>query len=102
MTGRTDGKGIYTRLSELEDNIEDGTLIELPCKEFNPAYFITQDEDGNEEIVRTHHWEWAVFARICGKPYYSMQGDQIFEYGEDVFATEEEAEARLAELSGNA
>ena len=28
----TDGDEIYERLAELEDKIEQGTLIELPCK----------------------------------------------------------------------
>ena len=31
---------IYNRLSELEDKIENGTLVELPCKVGDTVYFI--------------------------------------------------------------
>ena len=34
---------IYTRLQELEDKIENGTLIELPCKVGDIVYEICKD-----------------------------------------------------------
>lgn len=36
---------IYTRLQELEDKIENGTLIELPCKVGDDAYFVVKHEE---------------------------------------------------------
>ena len=90
----------YIRLAELEDKIENGLLCELPFKDWDNAYFIAQDGSGKPYVLSTHHWEWVVFARICGKSYMSMSDDQIFEYGEDVFSTKEEAERQIANLFG--
>lgn len=100
LTGRTDRKALYYRLALLEDMIEDGLLIDVPMKDWDEAYFIAQDGGGKPYLLRTHHWEWVVFARICGKDYTAMDDSQLFENGEDVFPTKEEAEARLAELRG--
>ena len=88
------------RLAELEDRIEKGLLIDLPMKDWDKAYFIAQDESGKPYVLSTHHWDWVVFARICGKSYMSMNYDQIFEWGEDVFSTKEEAERQIANLFG--
>ena len=88
------------RLAELEDKIEKGVLIDLPMRDWDNAYFVAQDGSGKPYVLSTHHWEWVVFARICGKSYMSMSGDQIFEYGEDMFSTKEEAERQIANLFG--
>ena len=67
----------YIRLAELEDKIEDGTLIE--------RYFIQEDE------------------LPSGKIWYNVcEISETHCYIENQCDTREEAEARLAELLGNA
>lgn len=41
---------IYRRLAELEDKIENGTLIEVPCKVGDTVYCIYHYYDGEEDF----------------------------------------------------
>lgn len=90
----------YIRLAELEDKIENGTLIEAPCEDWDRKYFIVQERyTGKPTIVDTHHWEWYLCARLCGVYYQNIEDDTIlFDYGKDMFDTHDEAEAKLKEL----
>lgn len=92
----------FDRLGELEDKLENGTLIELPCKVGDTVYNI--------------YW-WKDVQKKCkgkdGKTYYRTERQHyvqkstfdLFDYrnfGKRVFLTKEEAEARLKELqNGN-
>jgi hypothetical protein len=66
---RCDDEGIYTRLGELEDKMEEGTLIEMP------------------RIVHPNRAEWLV--------YYQYPSG-VIQY--DICSSQAEAEARLKEM----
>lgn len=85
---------VYNRLAELEDKIENGTLIELPCKVGDTLYIIFKRQ-------------WSV---ANGTTYWNIQKTKltygnmdrvIKEYGEFVFLTREKAEKRLKELKND-
>lgn len=94
---------IAERLAELEDMIESGQMLIMPCEEFMPAYFIGTDGGAKVEVQCTHHWEWVTIAVMCGNGIvnYDPDNGQSFIFGKDMFLTEEEAEAKLAELKIN-
>ncbi len=83
LTTRAD---ILERLAELEDKIESGEMLKLPCKEGTEVYLIEKDFDGWK-----HYLEW-------NKVPFSLE--MLAQWGNYVFATEEEAEARLKEIQG--
>lgn len=88
---------IWERLAELEDKIENGTLVELPCEVGNTAYCIYNNGECDywieEELVHdfiiTHDGEIDIGTecRMIGK---------FYRYG--VFLNREEAEKKLEEL----
>lgn len=83
---------IYKRLHELEDKIEQGTLIELPCKVGDTVYVIIKAENG-----------YALLKDICdgfmikdGEVYIGLQTYNVG--ANKYYFTREEAEKRLKEL----
>lgn len=88
-----ESKIVLNRLAELEDKIEDGTLIELPCKVGDIVY---QFDNGGEiyELMILH------INIYKGKPYYETDAIDFDNraIGESIFPTKAEAEARLKEL----
>lgn len=87
------------RLRELEDKIEQGTLIELPCKVGDTVYEVFKDhippfikETKIEKIVIT---EKGLRLRLARNSFYETA---ISSLGKTVFLTREEAEKRLKEL----
>lgn len=84
-----------TRLAELEDKIENGTLIELPCKVWDTVY---QLDNGGKIYEAT-----IVSVEIYkGKPYYETCGVDFDNtaIGKSVFLTKAEAEEKIRELKG--
>ena len=91
---------IYKRLQELEDKIEKGTLIELPCKVGDWIWVVcgTISEyqisefwyDGRFFVFKCENVEYVEEHR-----YFSFFDERI---GKTVFLTREEAEKRLKEL----
>lgn len=90
---------IAKKLCDLEDKIEQGKILELPCKVGDTFYGI-QGEN--------------VFAYCCygfkygwrrGTDDYGLYALTVYEmefvWGEEAFATEEEAEAKLREMEGD-
>lgn len=90
------------RLAELEDKIENGTLIELPCKIDDIVY---------EAIKGLPIREWRITGIVYGRPYgknYVITAERIRDmahwkfwcedFGKTLFLTREEAEAKLKEL----
>lgn len=89
------------RLAELEDKIENGTLVELPCKVGDKLYLvyspygdideweITDIQIGNVKLFRLGHKGTDDYAAVLFK-----------ELGECAFLTKAEAEKRLEELRG--
>ncbi len=97
------------RLADIEDKIENGTLIELPCKVGDTLYFpqyycdsrgctmyeqsyccgckemITRERNNEKYIIATKNCKWSDIPIIGGK----------------YFVTRAEAEARLKELQEN-
>ena len=93
---KTNNIEIYNRLAELEDAIEQGTLIELPCKVGDKVYVVYSASGIQEWEVTKMVVENA--DRILLK--LGHQGTDDFnmafpnEFGECVFFTKEEAEKR--------
>lgn len=86
---------IANRLAELEDKIENGTLIELPCKVGDIVYQF----DNGGEIYEAMILDIAIYN---GKPYYETCGVDFDNraIGESISLTKAEAEAKLRELRG--
>lgn len=90
------------RLVELEDKIENGTLIELPCKVGDTVYEVFKEhrppfiqETTIEKIVIT---EKGFKLRLSRNSVYETA---ISSLGRTVFLTEAEAEAKLKELQAD-
>lgn len=91
------------RLAELEDKIEQGTLIELPCKNFG-AFPCEMGE--TVWLIYKRYWNVADKNGfwVLRKSKVSCHNKKRFsdDFGEFVFLTREEAEAKLKELqNGN-
>lgn len=86
------GDQVYTRLQELENKIEDGTLVELPCKVGDTVYTIFCNHKGELFVSET------IIEKICfnelGIYYLSLYDEPLF----DIYKTRAEAEAKLKEF----
>ena len=101
-TSTNDNRSIWNaieRLAELEDKIENGTLIELPCNVGDTVYEVFKDhippfikETKIEKIVIT---EKGLRLRLARNSFYETAVSSI---GKTLFFTSEEAEKRLKEL----
>ena len=83
---------ILQRLAELEDKIEQGTLIELPCPIRTMIYYIVR---GKKKIGFWGKWKYCY--TIMEIPF---ELEMLDAYGNNWFLTREEAEKRLLELQG--
>lgn len=84
---------ILNRLAELEDKIENRTLIELPCKVGDTIYWLTSNNEIVEAVVsriRINKYG-VVFDVFEGGCEYSM-------FNTEFFKTKAEAEQKLKEL----
>ena len=113
---------LYDRLYDLENAIEDGTLIELPCK---VGDIVWKAEENDERrliygIVKSIEYKWTPDPKTENKAvlqtYFKAFSPEVFhrvgmadkaifgfvfeftEIGESVFLTEAEARAKLEEL----
>ena len=95
---------IYKRLHELENKIEQGTLIELPCKVGDTLYYVLDYGSVKGECVCVENGK--VRAIEMRENYiwievlydYFVSKHPLRNIGETVFLTREEAEKRLKEL----
>ena len=81
------------RLGELEEKIENGTLVELPCKVGDNAV----------AIIDTFCYPNAIYNVKLKDLAYIVEdenGDVTFQHITRIFGTEAEAEAKLRELEG--
>lgn len=92
--GRITDDMLYNKLGELEDKIENGTLIELPCKVGDTVWYIKSYGFGRYQVEDTEvagfnfsKYENAIW--VVGK--YEEQLSKIYK-------TREEAEKRLNEI----
>lgn len=88
---------IIDRLAELEDKIEIGKMIELPCKIGDTIYGIVQPDDDDSYIKEC---TCRVIAVCDNGVEIAPEPDECFLDLLGVFATRAEAEARLKELKG--
>ena len=87
-------KRVYYRLRELEDKIENGTLVELPCKVGDSAM----------AIIDTLCYPNAIYNVKLKDLAYIVEdenGDVTFQHITRIFGTKAEAEARLKELDNS-
>lgn len=77
---------IYTRLAELEDKIENGTLVELPCKVDDTVYQLDNSGDIYESKIKR---------LIYDIGHIAFDDSAI---NKSIFLNKEAAEARLKEL----
>lgn len=91
---------LYERLAELEDKIENGTLIELPCKVGDTVWVITECYNNikgkNNYFINKRNIETIEFNERCMLILCNDGGHYIL--GRRTFLTREEAEAKLKEL----
>lgn len=97
-TSTSDNRSIWNaikRLAELEDKIENGTLIELPCKVRDTVWFVYETEnDGtflDEGVIRSFSIDscglWVYVVYKSGLTYWHP----VESIGERVFLTKVEA-----------
>lgn len=91
---------MYDRLAELEDLIEQGRLIELPCKVGDTIYRILPRCDNinkcsefDQHICSRSNCDWHIRETKFALNMFNYIGDYYF-------TTKEEAEAKLQELKG--
>lgn len=97
---------ILCRLAELEDKIEQGTLIELPCKVGDTIWVVDEEwghrEDGTWGSTSEMH-EGKVYSFTYYGNCLHVEDDftsNCYLWGEEAFLTREEAEKRLKYLEG--
>ena len=86
----------FNRLAELEDKIEAGTLVKLPCKVGDIVYYIWLNESVSSstiEVIKIRE-NTITFDTASGITYL------LEHLGQTVFLTKEEAEAKLKEVRG--
>lgn len=92
------------RLAELEDKIENGTLIELPCKVGDRVYAIFQDYGNKndyaffkEKVDEIRIMKKGIYVCLsCGENFHEERNADQF--GVTLFTTKEAAEAKLKKL----
>lgn len=88
---------IIERLCDLEDKIEQGKIVELPCAVGQTVYCIRYDK-ARKPFVKS--------LGVCSVTVWGKGGLTVFTTKEDswgvtAFATTEEAEAKLREIEGD-
>lgn len=82
------------RLAELEDKIENGTLVEIPCKCGDNAVAVVDTLLYSNAI-------WAVELKGLAYIVKDENGDTTFQHISRIFPTEAEALKKLKELKQN-
>lgn len=104
--GRITDDMLYNKLGEIEDKIEQETLIELPCKVGDTVYAIVRKGDisSGKYIVKPFIEKGKVRGIMVGScgfniyTYFENIGYLGIHEESEVFLTREEAEKRLEEL----
>jgi hypothetical protein len=98
-----------TRLAELEDKIENGTLIELPCKVGDKIFFVEQLVNSGEWVLCNDYSSedyivTDIYLNINKEPKFRVKNLygtlKLSDFGERAFLTKAEAEQKLKELKG--
>lgn len=85
----------YDRLAELEDKIENGTLIEVLCKAGDKVYQFDNSGEIYESEIRSIYYANKTLFYDCG--YFAFDERAI---GKNIFITKAEAEKKIKELKG--
>lgn len=88
----------YKCLTKLEDKIEQGALIELPCKVGDTVYFETYMGSVNVGICRHKVVGFKIDALVKRDGAIIATKIPITKFDKSVFLSKEEAEAKLKEL----
>lgn len=88
---------VLYRLAELEDALESGKIIRLPCKVGDTIYWISSN---NRDIIEVFVKRIALAEQDRTILYVEEKGlgEYTIMFVDDIFLTREEAEARLKEL----
>ncbi len=100
-------KEVIACLAELEDKLESGQLVELPCKVGDKLYVIEKlinsgewvlcNDFANEEYIVTN-----IYLNINKPPKFQITHlygtAKLEDFGDTIFLTREAAEAKLKEL----
>lgn len=93
---------LYRKLAEIEDKIENGTLIELPCKVGDVLYYVNKYEttprieENKVHTIEIYECMDGLTIRI-----WTQNGTFYADKMPNVFPTKTEAEAKLKELKGD-
>jgi hypothetical protein len=85
---------VYDRLYELENAIENGTLVFLPCKVDDKFWWILNKCSGEHEFVQ----EKVKQIRICDYGFCIIDYDGTGWYLNEIYFTKEAAQKALEEL----
>ena len=94
-------KKMVFRLAELEDKIENGTLVELPCKVGDVLYYVNKYEttprieENKVHTIEIYECMDGLTIRI-----WTQNGTFYADKMPNVFPTKAEAEAKLLQLKG--
>lgn len=91
------------RLAELEDKIENGTLVELPCKVGDIVYVVNSNDEIEKAVLDNYEvnklgYTLTIISKTTKGEYYLFD----FDFNKDWFLTKAEAEKKLEELKGGA
>lgn len=89
-------KAVINRLAKLEDKIENGTLIELPCKVGDKVYYVNE----YRPTPRIEEYKVYTFTFDFKHGIVLMVENGYGFYKNQIFLTKAEAEAKLKELNG--
>ena len=85
---------IYQRLAELENKIEQGTLIELPCKVGDTIYWTSSNNRDIIEVV-VNKISFTKYDRVILLVEEKGAGEYSIPLVWDIYLTREEAEKQL-------
>lgn len=91
-------KEMKKRLWDFENKIENGTLIELPCKIGDIVYVTYGIEVECWEVTSIQIYGFNMLLRLRHRGTDNYSSQYISELGEHLFLTKEQAEAKLKEL----
>lgn len=96
---------VIQRLAELEDKIEEGRIIELPCKVGDTVYRLLGKCDGHKCLYNGEFGQWRCSYKGQRRCYpfvdeIPFELSHLADLGVHIFLTREEAEARLKEFIG--
>ncbi len=87
---------VLCRLAELEDKLESGQALELPFNVGEKVYLVRRNRNLKWVVSRTKVTMYLIHNRLLVK----CACDSEWHEPQDMFATKEQAEARLKELKG--